>query len=342
MLDWRWPLAIDRLRKRQPISRSLRKMRASTMSYLFLGVALLLLVQPCSSFVHNNISVRHHNLHTLRSTPDTNTNDDAVASTADPLVTTTTTDSSIDPVVSEEAMRLKEELLALADSTQRGFKASRSEKQQVKQIVNKLAKLNPTAEPAKSYYEDDADKGKTESSSSDLSGKWTLIYTDAPDITSLDSNNPLATSKLGRIGQECAPPYIKNVIEWKRPDLANSLPFQLPFSGSDDDRVLQKVVTEASAKPSDPLTVDLKIAGLELVGDRADGDDSADNANILSRIQAGPAGIIGSTPLELRGFLTAPFGRFKVKYLDEEFRIIETYQGFIACNLRQKAGEEWF
>ena len=101
-------------------------MRSSTMSYLLLGAALLLLVLPCSSFVPN-INVRHHNLHTLRSTPDTNTNDDAVAS----------------------AVRLKEELLALADSTQRGFKANRSEKQQVKQIVNKLAKLNPTAEPAK-------------------------------------------------------------------------------------------------------------------------------------------------------------------------------------------------
>ena len=104
--------------------------------------------------------------------------------------------------------------------------------------------------------------------------------------------------------------------------------------------MLQKVVTEASAKQSDPLTVDLKIAGLELVGDRAEGDLVEDN--ILSRIQAGPAGIIGSNPLELRGFLTAPFGRFKVKYLDEEFRIIETYQGYLACNLRQKAGEEWF
>ena len=52
--------------------------------------------------------------------------------------------------------------------------------------------------------------------------------------------------------------------------------------------------------------------------------------------------LIGSTPLELRGFLTAPFGRFKVKYLDEEFRIIETYQGFLACNVRQMPREEWF
>ena len=150
-----------------------------------------------------------------------------------------------------------------------------------------------------------------------------------------------ATSKLGRIGQECSPPYIKNVIEWRRPDIANSLPFQLPFSGLDDDRVLQKVVTEASAKPTDPVTVDLKIAGLELVGDRADGD-SVEDTSIMGRIQAGPAGIIGPNPLELRGFLTAPFGRFKVKYLDDEFRIIETYQGYLACNLRQKAGEEWF
>lgn len=299
------------------------------MFYLYLSVgSLLFLAQSCLSFAPNNNVVRRRKLHSLHAT-----NDDA---SAEPITPTS-------PVVSEEAVRLKEELLALAETTKRGFKASREEKQKAKSIVAKLAKLNPTAEPAKSYY-DDADKSNndedTDSASPDLSGKWTLIYTDAPDITSLDtSNNPLATSKLGRIGQECSPPYIKNVIEWKRPDIANSLPFQLPFSGSDDDRVLQKVVTEASASGSDPLTVDLKIAGLELVGDRADG--SVDN-DILSRIQAGPAGIIGSAPLELRGFLTAPFGRFKVKYLDEEFRIIETYQGYLACNLRQKAGEEWF
>ena len=300
------------------------------MYYLYLSVgSLLFLAQSCLSFAPNNNIVQHKLAHSLHAT-----NDDA---SAEPITPTS-------PVVSEDAVRLKEELLALAESTQRGFKASREEKQKAKGIVAKLAKLNPTAEPAKSYY-DDADKSSNneeiDSASPGLSGKWTLIYTDAPDITSLDtSNNPLATSKLGRIGQECSPPYIKNVIEWRRPDIANSLPFQLPFSGSDDDRVLQKVVTEASAKPSDPLTVDLKIAGLELVGDRADGD-SVDN-DILSRIQAGPAGILGSNPLELRGFLTAPFGRFKVKYLDEEFRIIETYQGYLACNLRQKAGEEWF
>ena len=303
---------------------ALAEMIANTISHL--SVAFLLLAQPGFRFVP---SIRRQKFH--------------------PQCATTTNDVAADastPVMSEEAMRLKEDLLALAESTNRGFEASREEKRKAKGLVEKLAKLNPTAEPAASYY-DDGDKKSYDAdgdniSKPDLAGKWTLIYTDAPDITSLDtSNNPLATSKLGRIGQQCAPPYIKNVIEWKRPDIAKSLPFELPFSGSEDDRVLQKVVTEASAKPSDPLTVDLKIAGLELVGDRADEDDD-DNASILSRIQAGPAGIIGSTPLELRGFLTAPFGRFKVKYLDEEFRIIETYQGFLACNVRQMPGEEWF
>lgn len=305
---------------------ALVEMIANTISHL--SVAFLLLAQPCFSFVP---SIRRQKFHPHCATTANNNDVSADAST---------------PVMSEEAMRLKDDLLALAESTNRGFEASREEKRKVKDIVEKLAKLNPTAEPAASYY-DDGDKKSYDadgdnSSEPDLAGKWTLIYTDAPDITSLDtSNNPLATSKLGRIGQLCAPPYIKNVIEWKRPDIAKSLPFELPFSGSDDDRVLQKVVTEASAKPSDPLTVDLKIAGLELVGDRADEDDD-DNSNFLSRIQAGPAGIIGPTPLELRGFLTAPFGRFKVKYLDEEFRIIETYQGFLACNVRQMPGEEWF
>ena len=174
-----------------------RKMK-TTISYLYLSVgSLLFLLQPCLSFAPKNV-VRHKKLNSLHAT-----NDDASAE----LITPTS------PVASEDAVRLKEELLALAESTQRGFKASREEKQNAKSIVAKLAKLNPTAEPAKSYY-DDADKSSNDedidSASPDLSGKWTLIYTDAPDITSLDtSNNPLATSKLGRIGQECSPPYIR-------------------------------------------------------------------------------------------------------------------------------------
>ena len=244
---------------------------------------------------------------------------------------------------------LKDELFDLAASTERGFRASREQRKRVQDIVKKLAELNPTGEPASSYYEGSNSSPAVEGATADLAGKWTLMYTDAPDIISLDSGGlgPLLPSaaKLGRIGQECYPPFIKNVIEWTKPEFVKSL--SLPFSGSDEDRILQKVVCEASATPADPTVVDLKLVGLDIVGDRGadEEDDSTDGDNddsIIRRIQAGPAGLIGSTPLELRGFLTAPFGKFTVKYLDEELRIIETYQGYLAINRRQIPGEEWF
>merc|ERR1711935_241386 len=114
-----------------------------------------------------------------------------------------------------------------------------------------------------------------------ISGKWTLIYTDAPDITGLDtSRNPFSTATLGRIGQDCNPPFVKNVIEWKRPSWASSL----PFSGNENSRILQKVVTSASASPDKPNLVNLKIAGLELETPGRQDEVSADDADVASRI----------------------------------------------------------
>ena len=71
----------------------------------------------------------------------------------------------------------------------------------------------------------------------------------------------IGPAKLGRIGQECSPPFIKNVIEWKRPDWASSL----PFSGTKSSRVLQKVCCKGSSNPSKPAVVDLKLVGLEFL-----------------------------------------------------------------------------
>lgn len=263
----------------------------------------------------------------------TNNNDDDASATA----------ATVEAQVVCEATRLKDELLDLAEKTHRGFRASKDERKRAQQIVKELSDMNPTKEPASSYYEAGSTSSSLDSDTADLAGKWTLVYTDAPDITSLESG-PLSTAQLGRIGQECSPPFIKNVIEWTKPEFARSL--SLPFSGLDDDRILQKVVCEASATPSNPTAVDLKLVGLDIVGGRGDkGDDNADEGesnNIISRIQAGPAGLVGRTPFELRGFVKAPFGKFKVLYLDEAMRIIETYQGYLAINCRQMPGEEWF
>ena len=235
----------------------------------------------------------------------------------------------VDPVV----VNLQKQLLQLATATNRGFTASPSERKQARELIYDLANYNPTTEPARPFYNATATSFDTDSADSPtLAGKWTLVYTDAPDITSLDRGGPLATAKLGRIGQECSPPYIKNVIEWKRPDWAGAL----PFSGTDESRVLQKVVTEASASPEKPLIVNLKLAGIEIVGAGGSNSDSLEESIQQDGL---PAAWFQKNPLELKGPLTAPFGQFEVLYLDDQFRIIKTGQNFVAVNVRNE--QDW-
>lgn len=253
---------------------------------------------------------------------------------------------------SNQVITLKDDLIALADKTRRGFSASKDERSTMKRIINELSSNSPTEEPAAAYYTGE----ETPTFISTLSGKWTLIYTDAPDITSLEggplsellrtfwpeetlipsyiflilpSHEFIGPAKLGRIGQECSPPNIKNVIEWKRPEWASSL----PFSGSEGDRVFQKVCCKGTAEKSKPTTVDLKLVGLELSGAGKNAGDSIDNSN------GGPAALFQNFPVELEGPLSLTFGKFDILYLDDEMRITRTYQGYTTVNIRE---EEWF
>ena len=81
------------------------------------------------------------------------------------------------------------------------FSASRTDRDKANKIINNLAKYSPSDQPAAAYYKENS--GDT-SMKRTLAGKWTLIYTDAPDITSLDAG-PFSTAKLGRIGQVRCP-----------------------------------------------------------------------------------------------------------------------------------------
>jgi len=239
---------------------------------------------------------------------------------------------------------LKQKLSDLASRTARGFDQSATDKSTARKYISELAKYNPTADPARAYY-----KGNIENSNSNegdgqqspsLQGKWTLVYTDAPDITGLDTpTNPLVS--LGRIGQECDPPFIKNVIEWKRPDW---MPAELPLSGPVDSRVLQKVVTVASAAAEKPCQVNLDIAGFQAETDNVDKSSNSSPVNFLDAVQERGlvAGLLLQQPLDVQGPLKAPFGTFEILYLDEELRIIKTGQNFVAVNRRVPAGEEWF
>lgn len=211
---------------------------------------------------------------------------------------------------------LKDELSSLAEATSRGFDASRSQRRRVAELVEELSRVNPTAEPAAAYYPDSSPSFASSSGAPTLSGKWTLVYTDAPDITSLrppSTGVVVAAAELGRIGQECDGPTgtIANVIEWTPPVWVPSF-----LKG---DRALQRVRCGASASPDAPDRVTLTIEGLSV------------------EVEGGA--VASLPPLDLRGFLSLPFGEFRVLYLDDELRAVRTSQGYLAVNART---DEWF
>lgn len=255
--------------------------------------------------------------------------------------------------INPEVTRLKTELMALATRTNRGFQATKEERDTIRDVIYELARFNPSKNPARGYYDSNTilhGNDDAENDSCTISGKWTLIYTDAPDITGLDtSRNPFATAKLGRIGQECYPPYIRNVIEWLRPDWASNV----PFSGTESSRIFQKVVTSASASPSKPLMVDLKVAGLEFISDNSGITSpsppslSSNNGiqDFVQRVQDQglPSGLLSLRPIDWKSPLNPPFGQFEILYVDEDIRVIRTGQNYLAANQRIRSiEEEWF
>jgi hypothetical protein len=237
---------------------------------------------------------------------------------------------------STAASQWKEKIRALAFRTKAGFDATATDRQRMAYLIEQLAAYNPTTEPAASYYATTASSSNTPPNSPTLAGKWTLVYTDAPDILSLadGSGGPLG-GKLDAIGQECAPPYIRNVISWRRPAWASVV----LRDDDPDGRVLQKVVTQASATPAQPCRVNLVLKGLEFC---ADNIDQPDEEETRSTEKSSPWPNLLSQPLKLSGPASLPFGSFTILYLDDELRIVRTNQGYYAMNERNTDATAWF
>eukprot|EP00523_Entomoneis_sp_CCMP467_P000571 CAMPEP_0168756446 /NCGR_PEP_ID=MMETSP0724-20121128/20618_1 /TAXON_ID=265536 /ORGANISM="Amphiprora sp., Strain CCMP467" /LENGTH=261 /DNA_ID=CAMNT_0008805151 /DNA_START=25 /DNA_END=806 /DNA_ORIENTATION=+ len=221
-----------------------------------------------------------------------------------PFSSSSSTENSVFLEVRE---KLKADLEALAFRTERGFKATDQERTEARHLIFQLSECNPTPEPLSSYYNNDDDSCDHENSNNKyatLQGDWSLIYTDAPDILGLDSNNDSSSSllqlaTLGRIGQQCDPPYIRNVIEWLRPAWADAL----PLAGTEQSRVVQKVVTQAQALPEAPRRCTLTLVGLEIDTD----DDENSNVNNSNKRRSLPE------TLQQRGLVATLVARAPVK-----------------------------
>jgi PAP_fibrillin len=250
--------------------------------------------------------------------------------------------------------KLRDELIELGKRTERGFKASRSDRERAEQLIFDLAEYNQVREPVRTYYGNNNHNATTGPPS--IQGKWTLVYTNAPDITSLGVPSPFVT--LGRIGQDCSnPPYISNVIEWCSPSWANQIPFLVGKNNKPNEpaRILQKVVTFGSAVPASPAVVDLNVAGLQLSsGSTSTSNESNDRINDLRAAIEEDGVIVGVVKqqqkdkpnidlLKLDESRQPPFGSFEILYLDDTFRITKTSRNHYAINVRiQTPEDEWF
>lgn len=134
----------------------------------------------------------------------------------------------------------KAELLAALEPVDRGFAASREQRQSIDALLQKLTAQVSTAPSAESG----------------LGGDWVLVYSDAPDILSL-RGGPLA--KLRRIGQQIDPDArtIDNVIEYVPADWIRT-----GFGGATaQDSLQQRVLLNYEPKGS---KVDIKIRGTSI------------------------------------------------------------------------------
>ena len=184
----------------------------------------------------------------------------------------------------------KASLLDAISGTERGFKRDRTKTDVVRAAISTLAAA-ATEDPTR------------------LDGDWTLAWTDAPDIISLNGG---LLSTLGRIGQEinAADGTIVNVIEWSPSPLAIAVRKEIA-----DDVVEQRVV--CSFVESSPGDVKLTLKGAGVKPRRVFERD----------LDVGPFEAIG--PLSL------PFGDFRVLFNDGDLRVVKTGQGYFSVNMRK-------
>lgn len=257
----------------------------------------------------------------------------------------------------EERKDLKIKAYQLSIDSERGFRSNPQQAREMRAIIDRLAELNPTTEPAWSYYgktnpltrqlyqslatekrkqkEDNDNANDNNDDLASLEGKWILTYTDVPSIVSLAANsNRLGFAKLGRIGQECTPfpDYtVRTIIEWKRPDWVQNLETTLPSAlsgwlfGKAESSVLQKTTLRARATPDDPTSWGVSTVPrvFEVVSSRSstalydDDDDSSSSTNLSFVTDDGLLALDPLKPLKI-GLQIAGMNDEKGLFLDDE------------------------
>ncbi len=207
--------------------------------------------------------------------------------------------------LNKERNILKQNLLSLCASYDRGFGASPSARKKVDELVEQLSEINPTSSNA-ALGVDGSDPNAP------LKGNWRMVWTTALDVLNLGAS-PITS--VGAIYQIIDPPIATNIIDLI-PRVQNLLPTEFPSS-----LVRAEVKTRASLRANNSNRVGLSFEAVKLVPVEVLGIDiSQSNVPIpplsfnLPRINV--EDLPGVDPA------TAP-GYFDVKYLDDDMLIIQ-------------------
>jgi len=231
--------------------------------------------------------------------------------------TTTTNNNNKDN--NDQAEKLKQELILLGASYDRGFGASPSARTKAKRIIQDLESCNPETFASRGIdgnnNDDDATGGGSSLSSSPLQGSWRMIWTNAPDVLVLGAS-PL--SNVGAIYQVFDPPLVTNIIDFI-PKSQSLLPSIIPPS-----LIRAKVSTRASSRSDGnaKMRIGLSFEAVEL-----------NPVELLGQSVKGVLPPLGIKLPQIPLFAnpeTSP-GYFDVTYLDEELLIIQqSGQGLFA------------
>jgi hypothetical protein len=165
-------------------------------------------------------------------------------------------------IPSVERERLKQKMLQLCASYDRGYSASPSARSQVDDLVQQLKELNPTKENAAAGIDGDAYSSKVP-----LKGIWRMIWTTASDVLSLGANPAVAP---GAIYQKIVPPIATNIIDFV-PRIQTLFPSLLP------SLLRAEVTTRTSSRPNQSsnrvgLTFEaVKLTPVQVLGFQNDG-----------------------------------------------------------------------
>ena len=210
-----------------------------------------------------------------------------------------------------ERTKLKNELLKLSASYDRGYGATSTSRKSANAIIDRLQFLNPTPQASRGIDGDDTDENTP------LKGIWQMVWTTAQDVLILNAS-PFST--VGAIYQVITdPPIITNVI-----DLIPRSQALLPINIAPS--LLRLKVTTRAKSRSDPNRIGLTFEKVQAQPMQILGFDNLDdflpplfqfNLPTLSNIPE----IVQST-LNIDMSSDNSPGFFDVLYLDEELLII--------------------